>query len=176
MKITDKSRNMSLRRILLKDKKPHPLQDNIKMHLTQAYSENSWTIHSIIFVHLRAFSYCVHSIASNHKIITNEKVKGERKHSWPILMFAYTSPGHLHGETEESYNTLSPSQFQRVSYQPQSVEPPLVSDPQTVYVTNSQLPSISAGRLHHPQPEDAPCCGTKNLTNINSLLIRTLHV
>ena len=69
-------------------------------------------------------------IASNHKIIINEKLKVERKQSWPILMFAYTSPGHLHGEIEESYNNLSPGQCEVVSSQSQIPEPPLVGGPQ----------------------------------------------
>jgi hypothetical protein len=38
----------------------------------------------------------------------NEKLKGGRKQSWPILMFAYTPPGHLHGDIEESYNNVPP--------------------------------------------------------------------
>lgn len=76
------------------------------------------------------FSFGVYLIASNHKIIIiNEKLKDERKQSWPILMLAYTLPGHLHGEIEESYNNLSPGQCEVVSPQPQIVAPPLFSGP-----------------------------------------------
>jgi hypothetical protein len=32
------------------------------------------------------------------------------------------------------------------------------------YLIYSQLPSISSGRLFHPQPEDAPCRGDKGPT------------
>jgi len=56
-------------------------------------------------------------------------IKYERKQSWPILMFAYTSPGHLHREIEKGYNILSLSQYKVVSSQPQSAEPPIVSRP-----------------------------------------------
>jgi hypothetical protein len=73
----------------------------VSLHLTQACDENSCTIHSI-FVYLKAFSYWVYFIASDHKIIVNEKLKGGRKQSWPILMFAYTPPGNLHGKLRKA--------------------------------------------------------------------------
>jgi hypothetical protein len=67
----------------------------------------------------------VYFIASDHKIIINEKLKDGEKQSWPILMFAYTSPGNLHGKLRKL--NLPPGQCEVVSSP--SVDPPLVSGP-----------------------------------------------
>jgi hypothetical protein len=46
---------------------------------------------------------------------------------------------------------------------PQAGGPPPVGRPRLL-VQYLQLPFISTGRVLHPQPEDAPCCGDRGPT------------
>ena len=80
-------------------------------------------------------------------------------------MFAYTSPGHLHREIEESYNNVSPAQCEVVSSQPQSADSPLVSRPVLIMLRiSSCTPYLRAvSSIRNPKSHQAVVEAVRNV-------------